>query len=180
MASASDRFKVVETALMPPGVCRVCGGASKPWYIDFGYNEEYYGAVYYCNECIAAMAEACGFLPPAARRIVEEKIQDLESRNFDLQVRTDGLEKALDGLRSAGFVVSRDPDWVMGGVVEPVFSGATDVEDPASGGTDEEQQPGAEGGTREGTAPESGGVEGVADLRPTGGVEESGDFRFTI
>lgn len=170
MASPSDRFKVVDRALMPPGVCRVCGGASKPWYIDFGYNEEYYGAVYYCSECIEAMAQAAGFLTPAEKTQLEQRVAVLEDANFELRVRADGLERGLDGLRSAGFLVSRDPGWADGGVPEaPVQR------------DDSEPQPGTEVGAREGTAAEPGDEPGVADLRAGGGESEPGsEFRFTV
>jgi hypothetical protein len=168
--SASDRFQVVEQALMPPGVCRVCGGASKPWYIDFGLNEEYYGAVYFCSECIGAMANAAGFLTPAEKTRLEQRIEQLETELFETKVRADGLERGLDGLRSAGFLVSRDPGWADGGVPETPVSGAGS-----------EQEAGDLVGTREGTSAEPSDEPGVADVRSSGGVEEPvSEFRFTV
>ena len=170
MSGSSDRFKVVEVASAAPGVCRVCGGASKDYYIDFGYNEEFYGAVYYCCQCIEEMAHTAGFLTPALKARLEQELEELQSENFALKVRTDGLEKALDGLHSAGFIVSRDPDWVGFGVPET-----------AAVGEDGESEEGSSLGTREGEASESVDEPGVADLRSGGGTEErKSEFRLGI
>jgi hypothetical protein len=170
MSGSSDRFKIVPVASAAPGVCRVCGGASKDWYIDFGYNEEFYGAVYYCCQCIEEMAHTAGFLTPALKAQLENNLKELQSENFALKVRTDGLEKALDGLHSAGFLVSRDPDWVGFGVPEA-----------ASDRTDSESTPRDSLGAREGEAPEPSDEQGVADLRSSGGVEEpESEFRLSI
>lgn len=156
-----DRFAVVDVPLAAPGKCRVCGGVSKDWYVDLQYNEEYYGAVYYCCECISHLAKVCGFLVPAEKDILECKLEAAEIEAYNLRVRTDGLEQALDGLRSAGFLVSRD----LGDDHSVSLS-------PVEAGEARESTTGDSLGTGEGEAPEPSDDERVADLHSDGGSEE--------
>jgi hypothetical protein len=165
MTSASDRFQIVETILVAPGVCRVCGGVNKDWYVDFGYNEEFYGAVYFCNECVGAMAAACGFLTPAEKINLELELTEAHVEVYKLRVRSDGLEKALDGLRSAGFLVSRDLDGPDDDL--PLLDEADEV--ASDGGESIESTPGDDLGAGEGAAVEPVDEPGVADLRSDAG-----------
>lgn len=46
-----------------PYQCKLCGGSAntKEWFLDTGSYEEFFGAIYYCNECFGYMAQVAGF-----------------------------------------------------------------------------------------------------------------------
>ena len=48
-------FERVTTLTNLPGQCKLCGAADKEWYLDTGSYEQFYGAIYYCCECISEM-----------------------------------------------------------------------------------------------------------------------------
>lgn len=159
---------VVETLTALPASCKICGGADKEWYLDTGTQEEYYGAVVYCNECVAHIAEVCGFLPPQRLKLLEREIDDLRNENYELKTRLDGYRSIQDGLNtlasgSVSPVVGSDSS----SVPQAVESGAGSI--PATGET-----VGIEGGT----APESSDDVDVAGVHSDS--EQPGEFRLTI
>lgn len=50
-----ERFQLLDKPIAAPGKCAVCGSVSKP-VIDFNFNLDWYGAVYFCVECMASAA----------------------------------------------------------------------------------------------------------------------------
>lgn len=168
-------FKVVETPQALPGVCRACGGASKDWYLDTGHSEEYYGAVYYCNECISYIADLCGFLIPAKKEALDLEIEDLRKALFKERVINAGMMEVRDAFDKLGVW-----DFLRNG-------SGPDSDSAGSAGSGDEAVPeapvygtvslekagsGVDGG--EGTAAEQGDDEGLAELR-TAPVEHGSD-----
>lgn len=49
----NGRFKYLDKPAAAPGKCAVCGAVDRP-VIDFGFDVDYYGAVYICVECMKA------------------------------------------------------------------------------------------------------------------------------
>jgi len=73
---------LMKVPLAAPHKCKSCGGVSKDWYIDTGSQEEFYGAVYYCNECFTHMANLAGFLSIEQSDKLQETLSNLTD-NFN-------------------------------------------------------------------------------------------------
>jgi len=71
-----------------PGKCVVCGfgGRDDRVYIDFGFDIDYYGVVYFCSECMTEVAAAVGY-------IKQDKYDRIQIENLKLE---DKLRTALD------------------------------------------------------------------------------------
>ena len=56
-------ISIVKQPSALPHCCKLCGGGanSKEWFVDTGSYEEFYGAIYYCNECFNYMATLAGY-----------------------------------------------------------------------------------------------------------------------
>lgn len=89
-----------------PGCCFKCsaGMGSREFFIDFEFSMDFYGAVYICNECLTEMAHTAGFITPVEAEAFKKQIAELETDKFQLEVRLQGLERGLDGLRTAGYL----------------------------------------------------------------------------
>lgn len=73
------------------------------------YSEDFWGAVYYCCDDIAAICRAVGFETPERVDELKSRIAHLEDETFILKTQNEGLEQALDGLRLAGSVTRSSP-----------------------------------------------------------------------
>ncbi|MBK6555965.1 MAG: hypothetical protein IPG16_01715 [Comamonadaceae bacterium] len=56
-----ERFQLLDKPIAAPAKCAICGSVSKP-VIDFNFNLDWYGAVYFCVECMQAAARAIGLV----------------------------------------------------------------------------------------------------------------------
>lgn len=92
--------QVVTTLVALPGKCRMCGSGNKDWYFDTGYSEEYWGAVYYCCDCVTDIANKCNFLTPGVKRLLEDKIDRISDENFQQLKQLASLRKVRDGINS--------------------------------------------------------------------------------
>jgi hypothetical protein len=63
--SPQARIQIINTAILAPGICIVCGsaGTEDREFLDFGKQLDWYGAVYLCTLCVPEMATACDFIP---------------------------------------------------------------------------------------------------------------------
>jgi hypothetical protein len=96
-------FRVVDVPEALPGQCYFCGSASKEKYLDFGTSQEFYGALYGCNECMFAAAKLLGFLSPIeVETLVREHRERSEALSI-LQIQHQALEEAMQNLVVAGF-----------------------------------------------------------------------------
>jgi len=93
---------LVKTPLAAPHKCKCCGGASKSWYVDTGSLEEFYGAVYYCNECFTHMANLAGFLSVEQSNELQKTLGNL----------TDSYNELLDAYNE---LRERDPREIRSG-----------------------------------------------------------------
>lgn len=163
-------FNVVATPTALPGQCRVCGSANKEWYLDTGYSEEFVGAIYYCNECIAHIARVCGYLTPEDAEKLKARTQEAEHEVYQLRKLLDKMGKDLDVIRgislsAAAGLASLRPDDPVLEALEPPVAGASGGEDSLGAG--------------EGTSPESSDDEGVDELRSDASSDDS-EFRLSI
>jgi hypothetical protein len=65
VTSTTSRVQVISVPIAAPGVCVLCGtsGGDNRTFIDFGKQLDWYGAIYFCNICIAEISRAIGFVP---------------------------------------------------------------------------------------------------------------------
>jgi hypothetical protein len=91
-----SRIQVLDTPIMSPGVCTICGsdGGDGRKFIDYGHQLDWYGAVYFCSFCIKECATAVKFIPV-------ESFDQLHTDFRELQVKHDKLLKENEALRNA-------------------------------------------------------------------------------
>jgi len=81
----------------------MCGAGSlsegREWWLDVGIIEDFYGRVYYCSICFGQMATEAGFLTPAKRQELEQKVRDAHAR-------IEEAESAMGNLATLGIDVS--------------------------------------------------------------------------
>lgn len=89
--TTSSRVTLLDLPVAAPGVCALCGSANKP-VIDFGKQLDWYGAVYFCQDCIREVAEAIGYIPI-------EPFQKLNEDHRKLIVENDRLVSHIHKLK---------------------------------------------------------------------------------
>ena len=90
-----------------PGKCVVCGfgGKDDRVYIDFGFDLDFYGVVYFCSECMTEVANGIGFV--SADQYVRMQTENMKLHD---QLRTalderDGATHALRAYLNGGSAV---------------------------------------------------------------------------
>lgn len=78
----NGRFQYSEKPLASPGKCAVCGAVDRP-VIDFGFDVDYYGAVYFCVDCLRAAVHVADLYEGSAQqtRTVPLQFLDVEAVN---------------------------------------------------------------------------------------------------
>lgn len=114
-----------------PGKCIICGASDNTdgrFYIDFGFEIDFYGVVYFCSHCLSECAAAVGYISPSLFKVVDEenkefasKLSELSAENVKLRV---GLSQ-LDFLGSHGTISDFDP-----GVKESADTKGSDDPEP--------------------------------------------------
>lgn len=99
------RFQLITNSSPPvaPGKCVVCGATSSDnSYIDFGFDLDFYGVVYFCNRCIIEIARLLGFIPPEQWQVIldhnmesDNYIGELEKKNKELMDVVHNLSKLV-------------------------------------------------------------------------------------
>lgn len=107
-STAQGRYYLVERPQASPGCCTICGysGPDRS-YLDPRLDFEFYGSVYFCNECMASMAEMMGFIEPAAARTLELRVQEAERELIHLRAAALAVE---DFKRAIGVAVGANVD----------------------------------------------------------------------
>ena len=78
----NSRFRVLDTALLPPGVCALCGssGGDGRQFVDFGKTMNWYGTIYFCTFCVAEAAKLLGFIGSRPLEILTETYLSLKDK----------------------------------------------------------------------------------------------------
>lgn len=126
-----DRIQVLDQPVAAPAICVVCkaGGGKLPQgerlkFIDFGMDIEYYGAVYFCSNCIVNVAYALGYYGPAEMAAVESKLARLYIEHAEMKDQNDALRNALHSL---GISLGIPSNATVESSEFQDFTGATDV-----------------------------------------------------
>lgn len=97
---SNGRFRLSKTAENMPNKCIVCGGwgGDGRHFIDFGFDIDYYGTVYFCSVCFTEAASNLGYLSPDRYKHVTvmneeliQRIQRLEAENVHLRSIADSV-----------------------------------------------------------------------------------------
>lgn len=64
LSQLNGRFRLLDRPVAAPGKCAVCGVVNKP-VIDFNFDLDYYGVVYFCVDCLKAAAQILGLVDGA-------------------------------------------------------------------------------------------------------------------
>lgn len=94
---SSSRVNLLDTPILQPGVCCLCGssGDGKRKFIDFGKQLDWYGAVYFCSECIREVSEVCEFIPVASFNKLHKEYRELQIKYDQLEVKYRSIDNAL-------------------------------------------------------------------------------------
>lgn len=105
--SSQSRIKILDRPILAPGSCCLCGSAGGDGrkFIDFGKQLDWYGAVYFCSECIREASEACGFIPVASFEKLHDEYRRLQIRFDQMAIELKSVKDALSTIlnnRSSG------------------------------------------------------------------------------
>lgn len=91
-------MRVTDTPAALPACCIFCPGSVRRRYIDTGLQEDFYGAVYICEECVLAMGRMLGMKSEEeVGNIIDNHMRDADEM-FRLQTRLAAAEEAIHGL----------------------------------------------------------------------------------
>jgi hypothetical protein len=93
--SPQSRVQVLDCAPVAPGVCILCGIADGRKFVDFGKQVEWYGAVYFCSECIGEVARALGWVPVAEYNELLAEFKKLDAGTNILVREKEQIHNAL-------------------------------------------------------------------------------------
>lgn len=106
----SSRIKVLNTPLLAPGVCCICGASRSDdrQYIDLGIDVEYVGVMYFCTFCMTELANTLGCLTPEQSTQLQEELDAARQTIIDFQQEKAALDGAVDTLRRTGLFSGTD------------------------------------------------------------------------
>lgn len=92
-----SRIQVLDAPIAAPGVCSMCGSAGGDGrkFLDYGKQLDWYGAVYFCSECIKEFAQAADFIPVEAFNSQAIELANLQITYDQLVRRNKVMENAL-------------------------------------------------------------------------------------
>lgn len=148
-----------------PGKCKRCGSVDMDrLYLDTGVQEEFYGAVLFCNLCFSEMAALFGFISSEKANELKTKVEEYYFVNRNLHEKMEGLKGAINGLVNAGY---RDDSIDVIKLDLPHLNSLVTPESPVREETV---------GDGERTTPKSFNVEDVAGISATGSGQQSFGF----
>ncbi len=96
------KFQIIEGYLpISPSKCMACGSFHGT-FVDFGLNDDWYGAVYFCSACVTDMADQLGFHSPAQWAHMETAFKKQEQEINFLNEQLKRYKDAVDALGSVG------------------------------------------------------------------------------
>lgn len=102
------KIKVLDRPLALPGECIVCrygggDGDDSRKFIDFDFDIEFYGTVYFCSVCITSIFNQLGFLNPEQYEELVERLSVSEGSTSRLLVENASLRSAISALSNDSF-----------------------------------------------------------------------------
>lgn len=95
-----DKFQIIEGyPPVSPNKCMTCGKYHGT-FIDFGFNDDWYGAVYFCSDCITGMASVLGYISSDEKDKFIAKIDEYVEKIKELEKEKDVYRNAVVALES--------------------------------------------------------------------------------
>lgn len=163
-----SRYSIVTHPQALPGQCALTGKSDEEYYIDTGVYLEFHGAVYIGASAFQEIAGLLGYADPSEVQTLKALLDLSEAARVDASKRVDALERAVDGLRDAGYSI--------GGVISNAGSVSTRHDVLEDAGVPEQPDEPVEDGSVGGT--ESVG-DGEAESPESDSGEQSGQLRST-
>jgi hypothetical protein len=102
-----DKVQLIQgTPPAAPGKCVVCGTTEGP-QIDINFDIDFYGAVYFCRNCLTQVANALEYKSPSQWRMAQEELQAKRDEIHKWRTMYDELKSALDSANVLRDFVSR-------------------------------------------------------------------------
>lgn len=143
-----SRIQILDIPVAAPGVCSMCGssGGDGRKFLDYGKQLDWYGAVYFCTECVKEFSQAVDYIPVDAFNSQAQELTKLQINYDQLVKRNKAVENALRT------VLGRDND----SIDDLVSSAMASVEKPdpaveSSGINDDRNEETAESSSIEGS-----------------------------
>lgn len=81
-----------------PGQCKGCGAADRGPYVDTTWSEEYYGAIYFCRDCVLEMAFLYGAIAPEKADALKLELEEAKQTLFDTEVKLRSLSQIKEAV----------------------------------------------------------------------------------
>lgn len=122
MTSPQSRVKLLDAPILAPGTCCLCGsaGGDKRKFLDFGKQLDWYGAVYFCTECINECYMVTGYVRVELFKTVDKENQDLKALYNKLELKYEAVTHALSLVLGRDHVQHRSIDDFVRGYVDAV------------------------------------------------------------
>jgi hypothetical protein len=114
-----QRVRVIKgTPPCSPGKCVICGncGDKESNFIDFGFDIDFYGIVYFCEICICQVLTVLDYIPTDELRRVKRKLVETQYMLDALKPRYEELAGVVQHIRDLDIV--SDSSSEQSGVVE--------------------------------------------------------------
>lgn len=98
MSNTLGRFQIVHgSPPCLPGKCVVCG-STHGRFVDFGFDIDFYGVVYFCDKCFTEGANSLGYLSPRQGQDLRDLVMHLEEQVAIESGKNVRLNDAVDSL----------------------------------------------------------------------------------
>lgn len=127
MVSPQSRIRILEAPTESPGVCCLCGsaGGDKRTFLDFGKQLDWYGAVYFCSECINECVLATGHVKVLLYKELNEMYKTSVTELEEIKLRYEAVKHALSFTLDGSHLQSVTVDDFVGRVVDAVAESRT-------------------------------------------------------
>lgn len=129
LADVQRRFKAVDFPTALPGCCYTCRTHEGP-FIDTDIQEDMYGAVYLCLQCLTEMAAEFGFTSPEVSDLLKQQIKLHEKKLLETGVMIAELKEENRGLKLA--IAHNTSGYDAGDVGQPVHDNEDDSSESGS------------------------------------------------
>jgi hypothetical protein len=115
MTDVNSRIQVLDFAPANPGTCILCGsaGGDSRKFIDFGFQFDMYGAVYFCSFCMESTVETLGYVSKLDLEVANDKLIEIQNIVGKYIVTNQALKHALVAVFTSSFDRNIDIDELL-------------------------------------------------------------------
>lgn len=125
--AVQSRFKILDYPHALPCKCVVCGsgGGDGRKFVDFGFDLDYYGVVYFCTTCFTEPLNIQGWLSPPQVETIKAEMSLQETRLSEMEYENVRLRGALSQLDFLGTCSCHSDNGPKQWTSEPENTGST-------------------------------------------------------